>query len=119
MVIFIEGSTCHKSTVFGKEKHVSILKYNGSIWRGTYDKDDTSVVVSLPDRILQKHITKILADQGVSTLTYLQLMEYINTVLAKRFEAITLIDNPDYWLSCDDPEVIINVIGGRIMSHYD
>lgn len=84
---------------------MSELEYKGQEWRGMIDNDEELLLVRMSDATFQRHLNAYLERIGVPTLSYLQLIDYVHTILEQRFQAGQYLSNLSYWLSCDDPEV--------------
>jgi hypothetical protein len=80
------------------------LAYNGNmrLWRGTLDSACGELLISVPEK---KHVNAYLQSKGISTMDYLQLMDYVHQVLDQRCLAAEYLSNLEYWRTCNDPEV--------------
>jgi hypothetical protein len=83
------------------------LNYRGQNWEGIREQEDECFKVSMADATFQRHLTVYLESRGMSTLTYLELLEYVDKVLEQRVQAAKQLQQLDYWRDCDDPEVRI------------
>ena len=83
------------------------LDYNGQEWQGTLQNDYESLYVSLSDAIFQKHLNAYLERTGVPTMTYLELIAFVERVCEQRYQAAQHISKLEYWRNCDDPGVRI------------
>ena len=70
-------------------------------------------MVRMDDATYQRHLNAFLAQQGIDTRSYQQLVDYADQVLSQRIEAGKQLHEPDYWLSCDDPGVRILRLPGK------
>ena len=79
------------------------ISYNGQRWQF----ESQGLLVVMNDATFQKHLNACLASMGLSTMTYLQLLEYVDQVLDQRIEAARKLQKPEYWLDINDPDVRI------------
>jgi hypothetical protein len=92
---------------------MNTLNHRGQRWEGIHEQEDESFKVSMTDATFQRHLKAYLESRGVPTLTYLELLEYVDTVLGQRVQAAKRIQQLDYWRDCDDPEVRIIPLRSR------
>jgi hypothetical protein len=59
----------------------------------------------MSDATFQKHLNNHLESIGVPTMTYLELMNYVQEVYEQRFLAAQHLQDLEYWRHCDEPEV--------------
>ncbi len=83
------------------------LAYNGNMrmWRGILDSPCGELLISVPEKTFHKHVNAYLQSKGISTMDYLQLMDYVHQVLDQRCQAAEQLSNLEYWHTCNDPEV--------------
>ena len=83
------------------------LTYNGNMHmlRGTLDTPRGELLISVPEKTFHRHIKAYLQSKGISTMDYLQLMDYVHQVLDQRCQAAEQLSNLEYWHNCNDPEV--------------
>ena len=86
---------------------MSKLNYNHSRWEGIIESDGERLLVSMSDATFQRHFNSYLQSIGVSTMTNLQLMNYVQEVCEQRYKAGRHLENLEYWRDCADPEVKI------------
>ncbi len=72
---------------------------------GMWTFESETLLVRVDDATYQRHLKAHLQRLGIDTRTCSQLLDYVNEVLTRRIEASKDLDNPDYWLHCDDPHV--------------
>lgn len=80
--------------------------YDGRRWQF----ENESLLVTMDDATFQKHLNAYLASKGIPTLTYQQLLAYVDQVLDQRIKAMRQLERAEYWLDIDDPNV-------RILQH--
>ncbi len=83
------------------------LAYNGNMrmWRGILDSPCGELLISVPEKTFHKHVNAYLQSKGISTMDYLQLMDYVHQVLDQRCQAAEQLSNLEYWHTGNDPEV--------------
>ena len=81
------------------------LDYDGQEWIGALHNEHEVFCVRMSDKTFQRHLNAYLERLGVSTKTYLELLNYAQEVSEQRYQAGQHLANLEYWRHCDDPEV--------------
>lgn len=63
--------------------------------------------VLMDEATFETYLNAYLVSHGIDTRTYAELVEYASTIDRQRFEAETVLFNPDYWLQSTDPNIRI------------
>ena len=98
-----------------ENEEMSKLTYNGIRWEGMIENDEEKIFLWLSDATFQRHLNAYLESTGVSTMTYFELMNYVQEVCDKRYQAGRQLENLEYWRHCNDPEVKIRQFGWRTL----
>ena len=80
-----------------------LLEYKHDQWEASNEE----FCVSLSDATLRKHLNAYLGAQGICTLTNLEMQEMVRRIQEQQFQALQRFRQLDYWLTCDDPDVLI------------
>jgi hypothetical protein len=90
------------------------LTYNGTRWEGVIENDDETIFLWMSDATFQRHLNAYLERIGVPTMTYLELMNYVQQIGDKRYQAGLYLENLEYWRHCNDPEVRVRQFRCRL-----
>jgi hypothetical protein len=80
-----------------------ILDYKYERWQGHNEE----FFVSLTDATLRRHLNAYLQAQGICAMTYAEMMEQVRHIEEQQYEAFQRFLCVDYWLICEDAEVIV------------
>lgn len=79
------------------------LDYKQHGWGGNNEE----YFVWISDATLRKHLNVYLKEQGICILSYLELQEKVKHIQEQQHQALQQLLRLDYWLTCDDPDVVI------------
>ena len=94
---------------------MSNLTYNGIRWEGIIENDEETLFIWLSDATFQRHLNAYLESTGVPAMTYLELMNYVQEICDKRYQAGRHLENLEYWRYCADPAVKVRQFGWRTL----
>ena len=76
-------------------------------YEGFWSFRNEQVEVLMNEATFETYLNVYLVSHGIDTRTHAEILEYASTVDRQRYEAETVLFNPNYWLQSTDPNIRI------------